>query len=72
MIFPRMLVTRQQHVLSFLYVYSRRIFITASIKVSVFSICMLGGAPVTTAWRVLGLRMEGRPPDMEGSCEYTE
>jgi hypothetical protein len=26
--------------------------------------------PVTTAWRVLGLRMEERPPDMEGSCEY--
>jgi hypothetical protein len=29
-------------------------------------------APVTTAWRVLGLRMEERPPDMEGSCEYIE
>jgi hypothetical protein len=28
--------------------------------------------PVTTAWRVLGLRMEERPPDMEGSCECTE
>ena len=28
--------------------------------------------PVTTAWRVLGLRMEERPPDIEGSCEYTE
>jgi hypothetical protein len=28
--------------------------------------------PVTTAWRVLGLRMEERPPDMEGSCEYIE
>jgi hypothetical protein len=26
--------------------------------------------PVTTAWRVLGLRMEERPPNMEGSCEY--
>ena len=25
--------------------------------------------PATTAWRVLGLRMEERPPDMEGSCE---
>jgi hypothetical protein len=30
------------------------------------------GVPVTTAWRVLSLRMEERPPDMEGSCEYTE
>jgi hypothetical protein len=28
--------------------------------------------PVTTAWRVLGLRMEERPPGMEGSCEYIE
>jgi hypothetical protein len=28
--------------------------------------------PVTTAWRVLGLRMEERPPVMEGSCEYIE
>jgi hypothetical protein len=28
--------------------------------------------PVTTAWRVLGLRMEERPPGLEGSCEYIE
>jgi hypothetical protein len=28
--------------------------------------------PVTTAWRVLGLRMEERPPAMEVSCEYIE
>jgi hypothetical protein len=28
--------------------------------------------PVTTAWSVLRLRMEERPPDMEGSCEYVE
>jgi hypothetical protein len=28
--------------------------------------------PVTTAWRVLGLRTEERPPAMEGSCEYIE
>jgi hypothetical protein len=28
--------------------------------------------PITTAWRVLRLRMEERPPDMEGSCEYIE
>jgi len=25
---------------------------------------------VTTAWRVLRLRMEKRPPDTEGSCQY--
>jgi hypothetical protein len=31
-----------------------------------------GGIPVPTAWRVLGLRMEERPPDMEVSCEYIE
>ena len=28
--------------------------------------------PVTTTWRVLRLRTEERPPDMEGSCEYIE
>jgi hypothetical protein len=28
--------------------------------------------PVTTAWHVLRLRMEERPPDMEGSCDYFE
>jgi hypothetical protein len=28
--------------------------------------------PVTTAWRVLRLRKEERPPDTEGSCEYIE
>jgi hypothetical protein len=28
--------------------------------------------PVTTAWRVLRLRMEELPPDMENSCEYIE
>jgi hypothetical protein len=28
--------------------------------------------PVTTAWRVLRLRMEEWPPDMEGSFEYIE
>jgi hypothetical protein len=28
--------------------------------------------PVTTAWHVLGLGMEERPPVMEGSCEYIE
>jgi hypothetical protein len=30
------------------------------------------GPLVTTVRRVLGLRMEGRPPAMEGSCECTE
>jgi hypothetical protein len=29
-------------------------------------------APITTAWRVVRLRMEERLPDMEGSCEYIE
>jgi hypothetical protein len=33
---------------------------------------MLGGVPVPTAWRVLGLRMEEWPPAMEASCEYIE
>jgi hypothetical protein len=35
-------------------------------------IAILGGIPVPTAWSVLGLRMEERPPDMEVSCEYIE
>jgi hypothetical protein len=34
--------------------------------------CNVKWVPVTTAWRVLGLRMEERPPGMEGSCEYIE
>jgi hypothetical protein len=33
---------------------------------------MSGGLLVTTAWRVLRLRMEGRPPDMDGNYEYIE
>jgi hypothetical protein len=33
---------------------------------------MLGGSLVTMAWRVLRLRVEGRPPDTEGSCKYIE
>jgi hypothetical protein len=33
---------------------------------------MLGGVPVTTAWRVLGLRVDERPPAMEVRCEYIE
>jgi hypothetical protein len=33
---------------------------------------LLSGSLVTTAWHFLRLRMEGRPLDMEGSCEYIE
>jgi hypothetical protein len=36
------------------------------------SVSMLGGSVVITAWCVLRLRMEGRPPDTEGGCEYIE
>jgi hypothetical protein len=39
---------------------------------SSYSVCHVKWVPVTTAWRVLGLRMEERPPGMEGSCEYIE
>jgi hypothetical protein len=42
------------------------------VKRSSVELSMLGGIPVPTAWRVLGLRMEERPPDMEVSCEYIE
>jgi hypothetical protein len=31
-----------------------------------------GMSLVTTAWCVLRLLMEGRPPDTEGSCKYIE
>jgi hypothetical protein len=33
---------------------------------------ILDGSHVTTAWRVRRLRMERRPPDTEGSCDYIE
>jgi hypothetical protein len=33
---------------------------------------MLGAVPVPTAWRVLGLPLEGRPPAVEDSREYFE
>jgi hypothetical protein len=39
---------------------------------NVCSCTMLGGSLVTTAWRVLRLRMEGSLPGAEGSCEYIE
>jgi hypothetical protein len=35
-------------------------------------VSMLRGVSVPTAWHVLGLQMEERPPDMEVSCEYIE
>jgi hypothetical protein len=35
-----------------------------------YQMCCVKWVPVTTAWHVLRLRMEERPPDMEGSCEY--
>jgi hypothetical protein len=40
--------------------------------ISIKGSAMLGGSLVTTAWRVLRLRMEGSPPGTEGSCEYIE
>jgi hypothetical protein len=41
-------------------------------EASVMDFGIIGGFPVSTAWRVLGFRMEERPPAMEGSCEYIE
>jgi hypothetical protein len=35
-------------------------------------VAMLRGSLVTTAWHVLRLQLEGRPPDTEDSCEYIE
>jgi hypothetical protein len=40
-------------------------------KTDCHSVCQkIGGSLVTTAWRILRLRMGGRPPDKEGSCKY--
>ena len=44
---------------------------------SVFPSSVSGSArdkwvPITMAWRVLRLRMEERPPDMEDSCQDIE
>jgi hypothetical protein len=37
-----------------------------------YEVAIFGGSFVTTAWHNLRLRMEERPPDEEGSCEYIE
>jgi hypothetical protein len=42
------------------------------IIIIIIIVAMLGGIPVPTAWLVLGLGMEERPPDMKVSCEYIE
>jgi hypothetical protein len=41
-----------------------------SILIDNTSVSMVDGSFVTTAWRVLRLRMEGGPTDTEGSGEY--
>jgi hypothetical protein len=48
------------------------IFVWISVSVTVTLCCRDKWVPVTTAWRVLRLRMEERPADMEVSCKYTE
>jgi hypothetical protein len=49
---------------------------TPSLSHYILHIVLLGNhdkwVPVTTAWCVLRLRMEERPPVMEGSCKYFE
>jgi flagellar basal body-associated protein FliL len=45
---------------------------TIIIIIIIIIIMLIVGSLVTTAWRVLRLRMEGSPPGMEGSCEYIE
>jgi hypothetical protein len=37
-----------------------------------FTLAMLGGSLVTTAWRIRRLRVEGSPPGTEGICEDIE
>jgi hypothetical protein len=46
--------------------------VTNIFRLAVSGNAMLGGVPVPTAWRVLGLRVEERPPAMEVSYEYIE
>jgi hypothetical protein len=49
---------------------------SSGVRTNLYMLCrsksMLRGVPVPTAWRVLGLRMEERPPDMVVSCKYIE
>jgi hypothetical protein len=50
---------------------NKRKLLTVVFRMSRDKATMLGGS-VTTAWCVLRLRMEERPPAIEGSCEYIE
>jgi hypothetical protein len=49
--------------------YDNELYFSA---INLIMLVMLGGVPVPTVWRVLGLRMEERPPATEVSCEYIE
>jgi hypothetical protein len=51
---------------------ARKVHQIRNITVYITHSKMAGRVSVTTACRVLRLRMEERPPDMEGSCEYIE
>jgi hypothetical protein len=52
----------------YLNVSSLILILKVYILESVFTKIRVKWVPVTTAWRVLGLRMEERPPVMEGSA----
>jgi hypothetical protein len=45
------------------------LFSRASFILGTIPCAMLGGIPVTTAWRILGLWMDEQPSVMEVSCE---
>jgi hypothetical protein len=53
-------------------IQSKKIYLKCDLNFLCPSKTMLGGSLVTTAWRVLRLRMEGSPPGTEGSCEHIE
>jgi hypothetical protein len=63
--YPIMLLSRLNPLYECVYIY---IYIYTLVYIYIY----IYGIPVPTAWRVLGLRMEERPPDMEVSCEYIE
>ena len=61
----------KSHTFTFFPIYDMLLtHLIPSVYVNVFPTERDKWVLVTTAWRVLRLRMEERPPDMEGSCKY--
>jgi hypothetical protein len=58
--------------LRYLFFLPSVIYLISLIYIIISYLIRVKWVPVTTAWRVLRLRMEERPPVMQGSCEYIE